>query len=102
MPARSGAIINHSRPRAEIKKLPAYLQQLGYEVASFGKVAHYNHGPEYGFDLVQGEGFHKHEGIGQAVEFLECATSRSRSVFLSGRTGRMSRGRKSQTATPMT
>ncbi len=71
MPARSGAIINHSRPRAEIKKLPAYLQQLGYEVASFGKVAHYNHGPEYGFDLVQGEGFHKHEGIGQAVAFLE-------------------------------
>ena len=34
MPAKNGAEPNHSRPRAEIKKLPAYLQELGYEVAS--------------------------------------------------------------------
>jgi N-sulfoglucosamine sulfohydrolase len=71
MPARNGAEDNHSRPRKEIKKLPAYLQELGYEVAAFGKVAHYNHGPEYGFDQVGGEGFQKHEGIGQAVELLK-------------------------------
>ena len=50
MPARNGAEANHSKPRAEIKKLPAYLQDLGYEVAAFGKVAHYNHDREYGFD----------------------------------------------------
>src|SRR5688572_8411211 len=31
MPARNGAEPNHTRPRAEIKKLPAYLQELGYE-----------------------------------------------------------------------
>ena len=50
MPARNGAEANHSKPRPEIKKLPAYFHDLGYEVAAFGKVAHYNHDPEYGFD----------------------------------------------------
>jgi N-sulfoglucosamine sulfohydrolase len=50
MPARNGAEANHSKPRAAIKKLPAYLQELGYEVAAFGKVAHYNHDRDYGFD----------------------------------------------------
>jgi arylsulfatase A-like enzyme len=50
MPARNAAEANHSKPRAEIKKLPAYLQELGYEVAAFGKVAHYNHDRDYGFD----------------------------------------------------
>jgi len=49
-PARNGAEANHSKPRPEIKKLPAYLKEAGYEVAGFGKVAHYNHDPEYGFD----------------------------------------------------
>jgi len=38
MPARNGAEANHSKPRAEIKKWPAYFQELGYEVVSFGKV----------------------------------------------------------------
>ena len=71
MPARNGAEANHSKPRMEIKKLPAYLQELGYEVAAFGKVSHYNFGQEYGFDHVAGEGFHNHEGIGQAVEYLQ-------------------------------
>src|SRR3954453_16080133 len=71
MPARNGAEPNHSRPRPEIKKLPAYLQELGYEVASFGKVAHYGHGPYYGFDTVGGEGFARYEGIGLAVDFLK-------------------------------
>src|SRR4029078_1686818 len=70
MPARNGAEPNHARPRAEIKKLPAYLQELGYEVASFGKVAHYGHGPYYGFDVVGGEGFARYEGIGLAADFL--------------------------------
>lgn len=33
-PARNGAEPNHSRPRAELKKLPAYLQQLGYDITT--------------------------------------------------------------------
>src|SRR5687767_5739591 len=71
MPARNGSEANHSRSRAEIKKLPAYLQELGYEVASFGKVAHYGHGPDYGFDVVGGEGYQRYEGIGLAADFLK-------------------------------
>jgi uncharacterized sulfatase len=71
MPARNGAEPNHSRPKEEIKKLPAYLQELGYEVASFGKVAHYGHGPYYNFDVVGGEGFARYEGVGLAADFLK-------------------------------
>ena len=50
MPARHGAHVNHAAPKADVKKLPAYLQELGYEVAAFGKVAHYNQDKQYGFD----------------------------------------------------
>ena len=71
MPARNGAEPNHTRPRAEIKKLPAYLQEQGYEVASFGKVAHYNHGSYYGFDHVAGEGGGNYTGITLAAEWLK-------------------------------
>jgi uncharacterized sulfatase len=70
MPARNGAEPNHTRPREEIKKLPAYLQELGYEVASFGKVAHYNHGAYYKFDHVAGEGGRNYTGVGLATEWL--------------------------------
>src|SRR5262245_8695220 len=70
MPARNGAEANHTKPRMEIKKRPAYLQELGYEVASFGKVAHYGYGPDYGFDVVSGEGGANYAGVGQAAEFV--------------------------------
>lgn len=71
MPARNGAEDNHARPRKELKKLPAYFQELGYEVVSFGKVAHYNHGKEYGFDRAEFERFMDHRGIEAALEFLK-------------------------------
>ena len=66
MPARNGAEANHSRPRPGIKKLPAYLKELGYETAAFGKVAHYKHGELYGFDTVD-EGRHSAKAV---AEFL--------------------------------
>lgn len=75
MPARNGAEANHTMPRAEIKKLPAYLQELGYEVASFGKVAHYGHGAYYKFDVVQGEGGRNYTGIGLAADYLKARKS---------------------------
>lgn len=75
MPARNGAEVNHSKPKAEIKKLPAYLQELGYEVAAFGKVSHYNHGKDYGFDRVSHEGFQNYASIAAAVEFLKSRKS---------------------------
>jgi uncharacterized sulfatase len=71
MPARNGAEANHSKPRAEIKKWPAYFQELGYEVAAFGKVAYYKHTADYGFDYFANDTFHDHAGIPAASEFLK-------------------------------
>ena len=71
MPARNGAEANHSRPRAELKKWPAYFQELGYEVVAFGKVSHYRHTADYGFDHFANDTFHDHAGIPAAVEFLK-------------------------------
>lgn len=50
MPARNGAEANHTYCRDGIKTLPAYLQELGYEVAAFGKVAHGRDVRRHGFD----------------------------------------------------
>ncbi len=70
MPARNGAEANHSRPRAELRKLPSFLQELGYQTAAFGKVSHYRHTADYGFDVFANDGFHDHAGIHAAVDFL--------------------------------
>lgn len=71
MPARNGAEANHSKPRAEVKKWPAYFQSLGYEVVAFGKVSHYKHTGDYGFDYFAHDTFHDPEGVPAAVEFLK-------------------------------
>lgn len=70
MPARNGAEANHSRPRPELKKWPACFQALGYEVVAFGKVSHYKHTGDYGFDHFGDDGFHQHESIGHAIDWL--------------------------------
>jgi N-sulfoglucosamine sulfohydrolase len=70
MPARHGAEANHSRPRAAIRKLPAYLHELGYEVAAFGKVSHYQQTADYGFDHFAHDGFHDHRAIPAALKWL--------------------------------
>ncbi|MBN70642.1 MAG: hypothetical protein CME32_15345 [Gimesia sp.] len=70
-PAHNGAEPNHSRPRVEIKKLPAYLQELGYEVVSFGKVGHYKQTPEYGFDIARHFRYHEDIAIPKAIEWLQ-------------------------------
>ncbi|MHA3772850.1 sulfatase family protein [Verrucomicrobiota bacterium sgz303538] len=71
MPARNGAEANHSKPRAEVKKWPAYFQSLGYEVVAFGKVSHYKHTVDYGFDYFAHDTFHDPEGVPAAVDFLK-------------------------------
>lgn len=71
MPAHNGAEPNHAKPRAEIKKWPAYFQELGYEVVAFGKVGHYNQTADYGFDHFEHAGFHDPEGIPSAVRWLK-------------------------------
>jgi arylsulfatase A-like enzyme len=70
MPARNGAEPNHSEPRANIKKLPAYLKELGYEVAAFGKVGHYAQTADYGFDHYEHIGYHEDIAIPAALEWL--------------------------------
>ena len=75
MPARNGAEPNHSRPRAELKKLPAYFQELGYEVVAFGKVSHYQHTKDYGFDHFAHDKFHEDVAVSAAVEWLRARKS---------------------------
>ena len=74
-PARNGAEANHSRPRADVRKLPAYLQQLGYEVVAFGKVGHYAQTAEYGFDLARHFNYHEDIAIPKALEWLAARQS---------------------------
>lgn len=71
MPARNGAEANHSKPRADIRKWPSYFQELGYEVVAFGKVSHYKHTEDYGFDRFAHDTFHDHASIPAAVEYLK-------------------------------
>jgi len=71
MPARNGAEANHSKPRAGVIKWPAYFQRLGYEVVAFGKVSHYRHTADYGFDHFAHDTFHEHVAIPAAVEWLK-------------------------------
>ncbi|MBV33682.1 MAG: arylsulfatase [Porticoccaceae bacterium] len=51
MPARNGAEENHQRPRAKTQIMVRRMQDAGYEVAAFGKVAHLNYGKLIGFDI---------------------------------------------------
>jgi arylsulfatase A-like enzyme len=75
MPARNGAEPNHSKPRAELKKLPAYLQELGYEVVAFGKVSHYQHTVDYGFDYFAHDKFHEDIAISAGIKWLRARKS---------------------------
>ncbi len=70
-PAHNGAEPNHSRPRPDIKKLPAYLQELGYQVVAFGKVGHYRQTAEYGFDISRHNGYHEDIAIPEALKWLK-------------------------------
>ena len=74
-PARNGAEPNHSKPRAEIKKLPAYLQELGYEVVAFGKVSHYQHTGDYGFDHFAHDKYHEDIAVSAALAWLRARQS---------------------------
>lgn len=71
MPARNGSEANHSKPRMELRKWPAYFHDLGYEVVAFGKVSHYRHTVDYGFDHFEHDTFHDHAAIPAAVEYLK-------------------------------
>ena len=84
MPARNGSMLNHQPPRPDVKKLPAYLHELGYEVVAFGKVAHYKQGKDYGFDVVKHDTFHDAECIPAALEFLRAWSGKKPLCLLVG------------------
>ena len=69
-PMRNGAMLNHSRPKADLKKWPAHFKDLGYEVAAIGKVAHYVQVTEYGFDHASHFKYHEDECVAEAVNWL--------------------------------
>ncbi len=69
MPARNGAEVNHSAARPETQTMIKELKALGYEVVSFGKIAHGKQEPfKVGFDHVKL--VHKDQNIKQVQDFL--------------------------------
>lgn len=84
MPARNGAEPNHSKPRADIKKLPAYLKELGYEVVAFGKVSHYKHTGDYGFDFFAHDAYHEDIAVSAAIKWLRARRSTKPLCFIVG------------------
>jgi uncharacterized sulfatase len=69
-PMRNGAMRNHTAPRRDVRRWPAYFQALGYETAAIGKVAHYAQVKDYGFDHVSHFNFHQDDCIDAAVKWL--------------------------------
>ncbi|WP_053180491.1 sulfatase family protein [Sunxiuqinia dokdonensis] len=55
MPARTGAEANHTYPDPKFPLLHKDLQEIGYEVAAFGKVAHGQENQTCGFDFYSGK-----------------------------------------------
>ncbi len=84
MPARNGAEPNHSKPRPDIKVLPAYLHEQGYEVVAIGKVGHYDFVKDYGFDYVSNYTFHDDNAIPAAIKWLNGRTSKKPLAFFVG------------------
>jgi uncharacterized sulfatase len=70
-PMRNGAMLNHARPKADVKTWPAYFHDLGYEVVAVGKVAHYAQVTGYGFDHVSHFKYHEDECVAESVKWLE-------------------------------
>jgi N-sulfoglucosamine sulfohydrolase len=76
MPARNGAEANHARANADIRKLPSYLQAQGYQVVSFGKVAHYEQTLSYGFDHAANYTYHDDSAVYNAIKWLKTRTDK--------------------------
>ena len=81
-PARHGAEANHAKPHAALRKLPSFLQALGYEVVAFGKVSHYRYTKDYGFDHFAHDTFHDHAAIPRSDRVLGATHERQAAVHL--------------------
>lgn len=69
-PMRNGAMLNHSRSRPDVVQWPAYFRALGYTVAAIGKVSHYGHVKDLGFDHASHFNYHQDDCIDAAVKWL--------------------------------
>ena len=67
MPFRNGAEPNHTYVRDDVRQLPRYMRDLGYEVAAIGKIAH-GKDERAGFDYVDRD--ISLENIGMVSDFL--------------------------------
>ena len=63
MPARNGAENNHTYPKEEINLLTKKLQQNGYKIYAFGKIAHGKMNPECGFDYYNKQLIYLEENV---------------------------------------
>lgn len=82
MPARNGSEANQQAPRDDVRKLPAYLHDQGYEVVAFGKVSHYKQTGMYGFDHYEHDSFHDPEGIPAAIRWLRARKDKSKPLAI--------------------
>lgn len=73
--AHTGALFNHQKVRPDVAKWPSFFKKLGYEVVAFGKVSHYNHVLDYGFDHADFFGYHEDICVTKAVEWLDSRKS---------------------------
>lgn len=55
MPAKNGAEENHTYPHKGTGRLPQVLNEMGYQTAAFGKVAHSRSAPDYHFEIHDGK-----------------------------------------------
>src|SRR5262249_58693976 len=74
-PMRNGAMLNHSRSRADVRQWPAYFRALGYVVAAIGKVSHYGHVQDLGFDHASHFAYHQDDCVQAAVQWLPARQS---------------------------
>jgi uncharacterized sulfatase len=70
-PMRNGAMLNHSRPRAELQTWPDSFRALGYETAAIGKTAHYVQVTDYGFDFASHYRYHEDDCISAALSWIK-------------------------------
>lgn len=75
---------NHSAPRNDIRKLPAFLKAQGYEVVAFGKVGHYEQTKNYGFDHWEHTTYHDDVAVPAAIEWLQKRDSKKPLAFFVG------------------
>lgn len=83
-PVRHGAMANQTAPRADIKKLPAYLKERGYEVVAIGKIGHYGQTADYGFDHFEHMGYADRQAVPAALAWLRARKSTKPLAFFVG------------------